>query len=530
MKTEEIIYRYISEDDTLKNIVYNCNTKKIELNGEKILSYIYDDILYNIKQEWPDVKILKRDITKIVEKYAHDHKIEKKKEENIPDTSTIYKLNKKGIPIRNLYNAIVFFENNPKYKGKFSYNEFTCYEEFNNDLIRDYHIPAMRLDLENELYYNSRDIVEAAIQYLTHKSSYNPFKKSLENIVWDGEERAETLFIDKIGVYDTKLNRILTKKWLYAMIKRLYEPGCNFDNMLIVYDAKQGTGKSKIIQRLVECLGMNYGYDTSITCDNKDKDNIDKLNKTWVVGIDEMNDFLKKTPEQTKQFLAQTSDTARLSYARRSELYKRHCVFYGSSNIEYFLKDYTSNFERRYWIMDAEGEVHDSKWWKENLSDEYLQQVLAEMKYFYDANPDFNYSTLEIDEMKDLEEVQYNHKTLNNDVVLKFDIEKILNKMYTKNIFKDYDEFEKEALDTTICMNDKSTNEFFGISDNDDNFNGYIERIPVKWLKIFIEKHLGRNISTQYITSLLKNEWKYKACKYPEKAINCYQRIYKETI
>lgn len=527
MTAKEIILEVISNNDRLSTIKLNMKTNKIEIEGESILSFEYDEILEECKKQYPDTKFLKTLVKDVVAKYARDHKYEpEKKKKDLLEYNDWYNqldFDDDGNPLKTLGNVITFFQVYPLYKDKFSYNEFMRYENYDNELIRDYHIPEFRLMCEKNLGFDSKDKVETAIQYVTHQNSFNPFIDKINELMWDGKERAETFFIDFIGVHDTQLNRSMTMKWLYAMMKRLYEPGCPFDNMLIIYDAKQGTGKSKIMQRLVESLGINYGYDTSINCDNKDKDNVDKLNKTWIVGIDEMQEFLKKNPEQTKQFLAQTFDTARLSYAKRSEQYLRHCVFYGNSNLEYFLKDYTSNFERRYWIMEADGEVHDKQWWDENLTDEYCQQILAELKYFYDTNQYFNYTNLSLEESEELRKIQFKHKTLNNDDLLQHEILKVLDKLYSKNQFDDFDEFLKEANDPNICATDYNTTTFFG--DVDVSTTWYIDKIPVKWVKMYVEKELKRNVSTQYITALISIKWEYKAAKYNNKTTNCYVRL-----
>ena len=525
MTSKEIINQIINENEKFKTIQLNTKTNKIEIDNNEILSCDYDEILDKCKEEYPDTKFTKQTIKDIVTKYARKNKYEPIRSfVNACTWYNKYKFDDKGNIKKTLENILILFENDPRFKDKFCYNEFTSYETYENELIRDYNISEFRLICERELGYESKDKVECTVQYLTHQNSFNPFKEALNEILWDGIERAEKFFINFIGVHDTALNRSMTMKWFYAMMKRLYEPGCPFDNMLIIYDAKQGTGKSKIVQRLIESLGINYGYDTSISCDNKDKDNVDKLNRTWIVGIDEMQEFLKKNPEQTKQFLAQTFDTARLSYAKRSEQYKRHCVFYGNSNLEFFLKDYTSNFERRYWVMEADGEVHDKEWWDKNLSDEYCQQVMAELKYFYDNNPNYNYTTLSIEETEELRKIQYKHKTLNNDELLQFKIYEILNKTYSKKQFNDYNEFVKEANDTNVCVVDRSTALFFDQPYKESDA-GKIDKIPVKWVKMYVEEYLKRNVSTQYITALILEEWGYKTAKYNGISQNCYVRI-----
>ena len=525
MNSKQILIEIIAGDEKFNTIKLNTKTNKIEIEGYSILSCDYDDILEKCKAEYPDTKFTKQTVKDVVLKYAREHKYEP---ENVCynkcEWYDKYITDDKGKIAKIVDNVVVLFENDPRFKGKLLYNEFTSNETFDGQLIKDNDISTFRLICSKELGFDpKKDVIECAIQIITKENSFNPFKEALNDILWDGIERAESFFIDFIGVHDTALNRSMTKKWFYAMMKRLYEPGCDFDNMLIVYDSKQGTGKSKIVQRLIESLGINYGYDTSISCDNRDKDNVDKLNKTWIVGIDEMQEFLKKNPEQTKQFLAQSFDVARLSYARRSEQYNRHCVFYGNSNLEYFLKDYTSNFERRYWIMEADGEVHDKEWWDNNLTVEYCQQVLAEMKYFYDNNPKFYYTGLSVEEGKELSEVQFRHKTLNNDELLQYEILELLNKQYNKEEFASYGQFYNEAINTNIIAIPEASAEFFGEKSNASSV-GTITKIPVKWVKMLVEKQFKRSVSTQYITALISTEWEYKKAKYNSITKNCYVR------
>lgn len=510
MTSNEIILSVIEEDENFKTIKLNEATRKIKINNEDILSMDYDELYDLCCEKWPEVKFKKQTVKDVVRKYARDHKyVPKPKTSKLTKSDWYSKLDfddKDGVK-KTLNNAKAFFQHYPYFDGKFSYNEFTQYETFDGELIKDFNISAWRILMEEEIGFESKDKVETAVQYLTHQNSYNPFKEAIEELVWDGTERLERFFIDTIGGEDTQLTRSETRKWFYALINRLYDPGCAFDSMIITYDSTQGTGKSKVVENLVECLGLSYGYSTSITCDNRDKDNVDKLNKTWIVGIDEMNDFLKKTPEQTKQFLAQRTDQARLSYAKRSEVYQRHCVFYGTSNIEYFLKDYTSGFERRYWIIDCNGTPHDSRWWKDNFPMEYYKQILAEAKYFYDENPNFIYETLSPEETEELSKIQYKHKTLQNDDLL---IDKLIEIMDmpmngTPNSYNEWINQLKYGSNITYTGGD-----IFTLLENE--IVKPLNAIPTKWIKRYISEEIHRDLTTQYITALVKQEWTRKNC------------------
>lgn len=484
------------------------------------------------------------DVMTYVKEYAMQHPYVAKKtnKDNFADWYAKLDLDKDGNPCKTLNNVKTFLENYPAYKGKFSYNEFTCYENFDGIPMEDYMIPDIRLVVESNLNFESKDKVETAVTHLCHQSSFNPFKRIIEDIMWDGQHRAEELFIKYLGVDDTTLNRSITMKWFYAAMKRLYEPGCSFDNMPIIYDPTQGTGKSKVIERLVTCFmsidpALSYGFDATITADTKDKDNVDKMNRSWICLQDELTEFLKANPEATKQFLSQSIDTARLSYAKRSKDFKRHCVFIATTNVDYFLKDTTTDFERRYWIMEANGEVRSAQWWKDNLTDEYLLQVWAEVYYFYRNNPDFEYATLNLDERQQLQEVQDRHKTLNLDDVLKDKITEILDARYYKNIFTSYEDFKRTVKTTDLdnsnavinntvfesqqviddFMNDSATPNCAAAVSAYQTYNDkdkYIDTLPTKWLKRYLndELHESRKLTSRYISKLIG--WSLGSSKY----------------
>lgn len=524
MGVKEIIYNAIFNDEKYKTLTYNTLTKKVELNGDEIKDTDIIEICIAIKGYLPK-EVFKQSVftPKILKSYIHQYALDHPYTPKTTKSEWYSKIatNEKGEIKKSFENVVNFIKYYPEFKGKLNYNEFMSYENFEDKIINDADILKFRLRVEQELGFDVPEKVEAAVKYICHENSFNPFKDAIEDIMWDGTERLENFFIKYLGVEDNIYNRSFTKKWFYALMKRLYEPGCPFDCMLIIYDDTQGTGKSKIVEKLIDSLGINYGYDQTITCDNKDKDNVDKLNKAWIVGIDEMNDFLKKNPEQTKQFLSQSRDQARLSYARRSETYYRHCVFYGNSNLNFFLKDYTNGFERRYWVMDAHGTRHDSKWWDENMPPEYCRQVLAEAKYIYDTEPDFVYNSLNNEETDYLKEVQYRHKTLNNDDLLQEDIYDVLNMDYSYDV--NYGTYEQWKEYVQSHLNGKTID---ALSNNDiinENIAvGKLEYIRVKWLKRYVKDVLKRDISTQYLTALISTGWGYAKHRFKDKTDNVY--------
>ena len=76
MNTKEIITSIIEKDERLSTIRLNTKTNKIEINGDKITSFDYDEILEKCKLEWPDIKFTKQVIKEVVSSFARENKDE----------------------------------------------------------------------------------------------------------------------------------------------------------------------------------------------------------------------------------------------------------------------------------------------------------------------------------------------------------------------------------------------------------------------------------------------------------------------
>lgn len=460
-----------------------------------------------------------------------------------------YELTEEGTIKSTINNVITYFDNTKEYQGNLRFNEFSEKIEFNGKPIEDMMFSHIVADVENNIHINSDKIIDHALKNVVKNNRYHPIKEKIEKIPWDMTERAETFFIDYIGVEDTPLNRSMTKKWFYAMMKRLYEPACPFDSMLIVYDQTQGTGKTKIIQRLFDSVGLGYTYCTSPVNMRDPVELATILNGCWVIGIDELDGFLKRTPEEAKQILSQEKDTVRPKYARFEKVFLRHCVFYGNTNIDYFLKDYSGGFERRYWVMNAHGTPHNAEWWDKHLPYDICEQILAEIYYHYKNNPKFQYETLSVEEEKELKKVQRGHKTYNNDVVLNSKILKAMNKVYRTNWFRDEEDFCFQAASNEIyTCNDNCGNVitcFDDLQKAHDNMELFspadqakekstlkehiLDRIPVSYLVAYASQVAKRTISPQYLEAILEDEWKAKVAGYKAdgkntKSVRCFCR------
>ena len=544
------------------NLSYNINTEQSFIGNKKLnksnlrLNPIYDEF----KKKFPDLKddellrlLVEYSLNNIIEDKKELERKERLNENNMEDWEKDMVRDKDGyIDKFNKGNMMLFFMRFPAFKDKFKYNEFSSIATYNNDLIEAHIITDLSIVSEQYIGNNSESWVQSITNSVCHKHPYHPLIKALDMLPpWDGKERVESYLIDYIGAYDNKLNRSMTKKFFYAMFERLFHPGCRFDHMLITYDAAKGTGKTSIIIILLEALmelADNSIEDSGIISLNDlgfDKDTVQCLNKAWVAYVDELAKFLREEPEDVKKFITLTTDNARLSYERLNKNFPRHCVLYGSTNTEGFIKEYSDTCERRFWIVDCCGTRHQDKdYWDKVLPTETKLQILAEAYQFWKDNPNYSYNELDEEDTNALIEVQNGHTTASKDNILADKIKTILDFEYDcPDEYHTYYEWKHDAVgywyNYTLGVRKKdeeSEYEFLGQKlpqnkcENDEktvkNSEKMLKKIPIIWVKQFIQEELGRTITDDnYINKLIDIKWQRNKNAIYNDIKGCFVRI-----
>lgn len=528
--SKALVFFELEKNPSLSKLEWCEDTQSVYLAGKDVTNKL--ESYANKLCLLPNLKLchmLNSDCQQYIVEYAKQTPYYLPKVKELADWAEDLELDSKGNVKSTANNGIIYFSNCSKYSGKFAFNEFTQRKTFDGHNITDADESMFRVDIERDLGIAQPQKVSDAITSVCVANAYHPFKEILESIYWDGTSRIENAFIKYLGVEDTPLNRTFSKKWWYGMVKRIYEPGCPMDSIIIICDPTQGTGKSKFFERLVSAFktkdpSITYGFDSTITFE-QNRDNIAKMNRSVIVLLDECASMLKAAPEQMKSFISNTQETVRLAYDKNPCDYLRHCVFAGTTNETSLLKDYTTDFERRFWLMPAKGQRRSSEWWKANLTDEMILQMWAEAYYLYKTQPNFNYNTLADVEENELREIQLGYKTSNNDDVLKEKILEMLDSTYDKVVFSDYDEFittiryhkcdPNECIDTTPeQMVLDAFIEQEGTSTSGKITLHKIDRLPMTWVKRYIQDELKitRNLPSNYIGRLI--DWKIGHTKY----------------
>ena len=213
--------------------------------------------------------------------------------------------------------------------------------------------------------------IETALVGASERYRYHPIKSKILSTKWDGIPRAESFFIDVLGVEDNVYNRECTRKWLLAGVYRAFKPGTKFDEMLIIH-GEQGLGKSTTFLKL--SLGCHLE-----TTEEIKEELMRKALRSWFVELSELSTIKKTNNDTVKAWLSTPVDCVKKLYDRDPQDYPRSFIVCGTTNDKEILKDRTGN--RRYWLMYGELEKRtlDIK----DVDEEYILQLWSEVYQWY---------------------------------------------------------------------------------------------------------------------------------------------------
>lgn len=238
----------------------------------------------------------------------------------------------------------------------------------------------MRYGLRNKGDY------EDGFNMALFENNYDPLTGYLNALEWDGVPRIDEALHYFLGVPKTEYNLAVFRLFLQGAVRRAYDPGCKFDNMVVLI-GNQGDGKSTFFKFLA-CQDEWYSDNFNFR-DTKNKATIEYMSGKWILEMGEM-EVMKKdtvTSNELKAFISSQADDYRVPYEKRPQRRPRQCIFCGTSNDKNFLKDRTGN--RRYWPIDCNAtEETKDRIFDYKLSRPYLQQVMAEAVAYYKAHPD----------------------------------------------------------------------------------------------------------------------------------------------
>ncbi len=182
-------------------------------------------------------------------------------------------------------------------------------------------------------------------------------------LAWDGTPRIDRWLIDLAGADDTEYVRKASRALLVAAVRRARQPGCRFDQ-LVVIDGPQGSGKSRALQLLAV---ENAWFGDAFPIEGTARDLIEATAGKWIVEAGELSGLSPSDAANLKACLSRTHDEARLAYQREVTRSPRQFVIVGTTCAAEYLSDATGNrrivpISVRHFDLAKLAEIRDQLW------------------------------------------------------------------------------------------------------------------------------------------------------------------------
>lgn len=292
-----------------------------------------------------------------------------------------------GIKENVLNNVTLIFNNDPLFKGKFQFNEFTrdneitdkiiiaggaikagIIEDVAEDFIVEYIQRRYKFTVRPELVYR-------AFSMVCRLNPYNPATDYFDEAEreWDKKTRVDTFFPEFLGAPKNQVTTLITKLFLTGTVAKAYNPESKFDFVLdLVGD--QGTGKTTLLKK----MGGKWYVDSIENF--KDKDEYTKMLRALIVNDDEMKATNVSSFQSLKKFVTLTELEFRKPYERHSVRYQKHFTLARTTNEIDYLKDKTGS---RRFLPIRVSKANQTKNPVSDLTDELIKQIWGEVVHYY---------------------------------------------------------------------------------------------------------------------------------------------------
>ena len=309
--------------------------KKVRRKARELDKLEKEELELNRKLELEDRKKELRDVLDVSDEEFKE----------IVDNGLVYKKDY-TLDTKSATNYDLIVQNDKFIKEHVRFNEFTNSLEWDGVTFKNGDLLTINSYLDRVYMFRDRALIWDTLNRPGNIISYHPIKSIIEDEEWDKTPRIDTFFenICKTVIKDEDTRtyyKEVARMLFYGGIKRLYEPGCKFDYMIIL-KGNQGTCKTTLV-RLLALDDDAYSEVTTID----GSDGIENIKGSWICEFAELLAMVRaREVESIKAFITRQYDKYRPPYAHVSEIVPRSCIFIGTTNEIQFMSDMTGN--RRY--------------------------------------------------------------------------------------------------------------------------------------------------------------------------------------
>lgn len=296
-------------------------------------------------------------------------------------------------------NLVEWLANFPLTKHLY-YNKVRQSIIYNGHEIQDADLFAI-LDLCNKYLsktlssFNSIKNAVYAYAYRNRENYLYDYIKNL-NYVDDGKDYIEIALKDMLNCedldeyYDLYYEELKIHAIAYmkrVIMKEELSIPTKFDSVLTLCSKVGGSGKTTFFEKLYDFEGNGNSFCYTVAGSDfapNNKDFIIQTHKYGCVCIDEV-DMRRGLVNSIKGYMSKQKDEFRLPYGYTSCNHIRGFVISATSNNTDFLKDYTTNFERRWMIIHISETIANHKNVNKLFEEGFRDKFWAQIKHIYDT-------------------------------------------------------------------------------------------------------------------------------------------------
>ena len=191
----------------------------------------------------------------------------------------------------------------------------------------------------------SKELLRTVLETEARHYTIHPVRAYLDGLYWDDTPRIDQWLVTYGGAEDTPLVRAIGRIVLVAAVRRVRQPGCKFDELMI-WESLQGEEKSTALRTLCP---KDAWFSDDLQLGASSKEVVETTGGKWIIEASELVGS-KREAERLKGFLSRQVDgPVRLAYGHYSTEVPRQFIVVGTTNKHAYLKDATGN--RRFWSV-----------------------------------------------------------------------------------------------------------------------------------------------------------------------------------